>query len=241
MGFSDSYSHILPGVDDGAKTIDEAITLLKQEKENGVTSVVLTPHFYPHLHNMDEHLEKCKASYESLKDAVKDMDLPKLYLGYEVQYFSGISHCTDLDKFCFENTNIILLELPFLSPLTQNMLDEIVKLDMDIGLSVIIAHIERYAGEKLFKKLLKIIKNGHAKAQISTDFIFDNSFVKPVNYLLKKDVVSFIASDAHNIETRPVCFNEAFSKLRVSFHSQLVKCIKNSQKLETTLKGNVDD
>lgn len=238
MGFVDIHTHILPGVDDGAKTLEDAIALLEQEKENGVSSVVLTPHFYPAVHNFDEHYLKCKEAFEQLKDAVKDKDLPDIHFGFEVQYFAGISRSESLEKLCFENTNIILLEIPFLFPLTENMLKEIVKLDMDIGLKVIIAHIERYGKERLFKKLLKIVTDGHAKAQISSDYITDKAVKKVVYKLLKNNFVSFIASDCHNAKERPVLLQKAFRDLRVDYHPQVVNCLKNSAKIEDILKGN---
>ena len=42
----DFHTHILPGLDDGAKTLDESIQLLKMEEEQGVDTIVLTPHYY---------------------------------------------------------------------------------------------------------------------------------------------------------------------------------------------------
>ncbi len=241
MGLVDTHTHILPDVDDGAKNFEEAIALLEQEKENGVTSVVLTPHFYPAVHSFNDHYNKCKEAFSAFKEAIKDKDLPDIYLGFEVQYFSGISRSENLEKLCLENTNILLLEIPFLYPLTDNMINEIIKLDMDIGMSVIIAHIERYGKERLFKKLLKAVADGHAKAQISADFVTDKSVKKVVYKLLKNNLVSYIASDCHDARERPVMLKKAFSDLRVSFHPQIVTCIKNSTKLENQLKGNFDD
>ena len=241
MEFIDIHTHILSGVDDGAKTIEDSIALLKQEKENGVSSVVLTPHFYPEAHNFDEHYNKCRESFLALKEAIKGKDLPQIYLGFEVQYFSGISKSDTLDKLCFENTNVILLEIPFLNTLTDNMINEIVKLDMDIGLSVIIAHIERYAKERLFKKLLKVVSDGHAKAQISSDYLMDSLSKKTVYKLFKNNLVSYIASDSHDQKERPVLLQSAFDDLRADFRPQLINCIKNGEKLNNLLKGTDND
>lgn len=241
MGFIDIHTHILPGVDDGAETIEDSIALLEQEKANGVSSVVLTPHFYPAVHSFDEHYEKCKNAFDQLKEAIKDKDLPEIFLGFEVQYFSGISRSDKLDKLCFEGTNILLLEIPFLDPLTENMINEIIKLDMEIGLSVIIAHIERYSKERLYKKLLKAVSDKHAKAQISSDFITDNHIKKTVYKLLKNNLVDYIASDVHSVKDRPVLLSEALRNLRVDYHPQLVNFYKNSARLEDTLKGINDD
>lgn len=43
----DLHTHILPGVDDGAETIEQSLALLEAERQNGVEAVVFTPHFLP--------------------------------------------------------------------------------------------------------------------------------------------------------------------------------------------------
>ncbi len=241
MGLIDIHTHILPAIDDGAKNIEESISLLMQEKENGVTSVVLTPHFYPDIHILEEHIEKCNATFCQLKNLVKDMELPEIFLGFEVQYFTGISRCQSLDLLCFKNTHYLLLELPFLTPLSSTMLDEIVKINRDLGITVIIAHIERYRNDRLFKRLLKIVENEDARAQISSDFILNKDVKKTVTKLLKKNLVSYIASDAHCATERPVYIKKAFDELRTKFHPQLISCIKNGERIENALKGTYND
>ena len=167
MGLIDIHSHILPGVDDGAKNLEDSIALLNQEKENGVSSVVLTPHFYPDIHTLEDYRQHCCQAFEELKNAIQSMELPEIFLGFEVQYFTGISKCHNLDLLCFNGTHYLLLELPFLTPLSHTMLDEVVKINRDLGITVIIAHIERYKDDKLFKKLLKIIDSQDARPFLS--------------------------------------------------------------------------
>lgn len=237
MGLIDIHSHILPGVDDGAKTVEDSIALLRQEKENGVSSVVLTPHFYPDIHTLEEYRQHCRDAFEQLKNAIRGMELPEIYLGFEVQYFTGISRCHNLDLLCFKDTHYLLLELPFLTPLSHTMLDEVVKINRDLGITVIIAHIERYKDDKLFKSLLKIIHSQDARAQISADSVFNGDVKKTIYKLLKKNLVSYIASDAHSVKERPVCIKNAIDFLRAKFHPQLIACIKNGERIENALKG----
>ena len=237
MGYIDIHSHILPAVDDGATNIDDSITLLKQEKANGVSSVICTPHFYPEAEELHIHLAKCRTAYEILQEAKKHEDLPEIFLGHEVQYFTGISKCADLDKLCIEGTTILLLELPFLVPLTEYMLKEVRSIDRDLGITIILAHIERYAHDKLFKKLLKIISNGEAKGQINAESALDPSISKTVQKLMKRGYVSYIASDAHSPNIRPVLIKKAYSALKEKYYSQLVGIKKNTDKLESIIKG----
>lgn len=237
MGYIDIHSHILPGIDDGAKTLEESIALLEQEKENGVTSVVCTPHFYPKADTLESHLEKCSNAFALLKESVKFKELPQLYLGHEVQYFTGISKCQSLDKLCFSGTNILLLELPFLTPLSDKMLHEVMHIDRDLGITVILAHIERYSSDKCFRKLLKLIKNGDVSAQVNADSITNPKMQKTVLKLIKKGLISYIASDAHSLASRPVLIGKAFKELRGKFYAQSVTFMKNSERLERTMEG----
>ena len=237
MGFIDIHSHILPGVDDGAKTIDDSIDLLRQEKENGVTSVVLTPHFYPDYDTFDDHYTNILTAFKTLKKECEDKDLPDIYLGSEVQYFTGISRCEILDKLCISGTNYLLLELPFLTPITPTMLEEVKRIDRDLGITVIIAHIERYCNDHLFKKLIDLVKNGDIKAQINADSVLHPVFQKTILKLLKKGIISYIASDTHSVKERPVLIKDSISFLKQKYYPQVIQCLKNSEKLEQLLKG----
>ena len=66
------HSHILPGIDDGARDIKEAIDLLKLLKNQGVSSVVATPHFYPDLHKLEVFLDERERAFQILKDGIDD-------------------------------------------------------------------------------------------------------------------------------------------------------------------------
>ena len=237
MGYIDIHSHILPAIDDGAANISDSVELLKQEKENGVSSVICTPHFYPEAEELQLHLAKCRTAYSQLKEAVKYQNLPEIFLGHEVQYFTGISKCADLDKLCIEGTTILLLELPFLTPLSEYMLREVRSIDRDLGITVILAHIERYAGDRLFKKLLKIISEGDAKGQINAEAVLSTGSAKTAQKLIKRGYVSYIASDAHSPSVRPVLIKKAYSALKEKYYSQLVAIKKNSDRLESLIKG----
>ncbi len=240
MGYIDIHSHILPGIDDGAKTVEEAIELLEQEKIDGVTSVICTPHFYPEIDTLEAHIEKCQEAFTVLKSSTQYKELPSIYLGHEVQYFTGISKCQSLDKLCFAGTNILLLELPFLSPLSDFMLREVKSIDRDLGITVILAHIERYLHDRHFKKLLKLIESGAVSAQINADSVINPNTQKTVLKLIKRGLVSYIASDSHSPSVRPVLIGKAFKELRSKYYGQLSICRRNSERLESIMEEAVN-
>ena len=237
MGFVDIHSHILPGIDDGAKTIDDSIDLLRQEKENDVTSVILTPHFYPDYDTFDDHYSDIITAFNELKKECEGKDLPDIYLGSEVQYFTGISRCEILDKLCISGTNYLLLELPFLTPITPTMLEEVRRIDRDLGIKVIIAHIERYCDDRLFKKLIDLVKNSEIEAQINADSVFHPAYQKTILKRLKKGIISYIASDSHSINERPVLIKDSLAFLKPKYYPQVIQCLKNGEKFEQLLKG----
>ena len=54
----DFHTHILPAVDDGSSCLEESVELLKMQKQRGVSTVVATPHFYPHRDKPEKFLER---------------------------------------------------------------------------------------------------------------------------------------------------------------------------------------
>lgn len=78
----DIHCHILPGVDDGSQNIENSIEMIKEEIANGVTDVILTPHFCSDNLNQisKEELTNC---FIKFKEKVKDYPI-NLYLGSEI-------------------------------------------------------------------------------------------------------------------------------------------------------------
>ena len=64
--FVDIHSHILPGIDDGAKNIKESLELIEKMNEMGFSKIIATPHIYPGLYN--NTCEKIKKCFKEIKD-----------------------------------------------------------------------------------------------------------------------------------------------------------------------------
>ena len=65
--YFDIHSHILPEVDDGATDIDNAVQLLEMAKENGISDILATPHFYPSEDSLEAFLTRTKNAYNKLR------------------------------------------------------------------------------------------------------------------------------------------------------------------------------
>ena len=77
----DFHSHILPGIDDGSKSLEMSIEMLRLEAEQGIGHVVATPHFYPQYDTPERFLERRAAAQNALREEL----LGKNYCGEPVQ------------------------------------------------------------------------------------------------------------------------------------------------------------
>jgi tyrosine-protein phosphatase YwqE len=106
-----------------------------------------------------------------------------------------------------------------------------------LGITVILAHVERYSKDKLYKDIIKLIKTGVVSAQINAESILSPITQKDTLKLIKGGLVSYIASDAHSTSQRPVLLNKAFMSLKDKYYPQLTRCKKLSNHLEERLEG----
>lgn len=240
MTFLDIHSHILPGIDDGAKDIETAIALLEMLKSQGVTDVIATPHFYPKEDSADEYISAVQNAYNNLKQELVGKDLPKVYLGCELRYFYGIGKSDSIKQFAIKNTDYLLLELPYGTPITDTVLQDIINISERQGLMPILAHIERYSKEKGYKKLLKLISDGYALAHINAGGVVSKEKAKCCEKLIKGGYVSYLASDTHSLHNRPPKFDEAFKTLTERLGKSTVNrfIYKSNQLLEEIEAAN---
>ena len=149
----DFHSHCLPALDDGAADLNESIAMLSASVQQGVDTVVATPHFYSKQESIEQFLSRRKVSFEQLGGHVPD-GLTVL-TGAEVLLQEGVSRL-DLRDLCVGDTNYILLELPFMPPPSW-LYDELESIALGQRLDVILAHADRATtasknGKSLFPK-----------------------------------------------------------------------------------------
>ena len=210
----DFHIHILPGVDDGSKNSDMSITMLHMEYQQGVGTIVATPHFYAHHASISHFLEKRQRAYDRLQNAIGqsgEVSLQQMRIipGAEVYYFSGMGNATDIPKLCVADTKTILVELPF-EQWTDAVYRDMKALIEKQHLHVVLAHIERYPEfQKSMSIWDRIFGELPVTAQINT-----GSFLKKGGLFTRdkkrKFALNWIAahpgtilgSDAHNITSR---------------------------------------
>lgn len=237
MMLLDIHSHILPCVDDGAKSLEESIELLEMLKSQGVTDVVATPHFYPHIQSAEEFLQSRQEAYNKLKDAIKDKDLPKVHIGCEMFYYDDMGKIGDIKSFTIENSPYILVELS-MTDVTKRVVETIENM-CDTGYIPIMAHIERYLQFRGIKGILKLISEGKCLAQVNASSIVSVKNNHKILKLIKAGYIYVLGSDAHSAKERPPFIKEALDIIECKIgHQHKNRMIINSGKLCRKIFGD---
>ena len=140
----DFHTHILPGIDDGSIDMDMTEKMLCMERDQGVSHIYATPHFYAHRRSVDRFLDRRTGALSKVNVLLQERpDLPQITAGAEVYYFSGIGRAEQLPELCVEGTDILLLEMPF-SQWHRDMLRDVQDILSKRHLHIVLAHVERY-------------------------------------------------------------------------------------------------
>ena len=211
--FIDIHDHMLCAVDDGAKNLDESMQMIERAYNSGTKSIILTPHF--NLRRNYSTIERIKDEFLKLKaEASKKFVDLELYLGNEIYYSVDILNLLEKGRvLTLNNSNYILIEFGIGEDFSfiKNSVFEI----RQFGLLPIIAHIDRF---ECFKnnidRVREIIEDG-AYVQVNASSVLRKTrFVKK---MLKNNLVHFIASDSHNLSSRPPELQECFIYVNKKF------------------------
>lgn len=212
----DLHSHIVFDVDDGPKSIDDSRALLEEAYAQGVRTIVSTSHRRKGMFETPE--DKIAANFKAVQDLAQDIapDLRILY-GAEIYYTSDI-----LDKLennlipKLNDTRYALIEFSMNTPYREihNALTNVLML----GITPVIAHIERYDALENNEKRVKDLINMGCYTQVNSSSIlkpklFGDTYKfmkKRTRYFLEKDLVHIVASDMHNVDSRPPYMKEAY-------------------------------
>ncbi len=190
----DIHSHILPGVDDGAKSHRQALQMLSAARDAGFDILVATPH----LRQLKVDVNRVSEAYFWLKPYAQAAGI-RLLRGYEVSYQVLLDlPYSELGCYCIAGTNLLLLELDSLHlfPQWNRVLTSIER----AGYELVIAHPERYVYIQEHPEIIGKIRRYGCKIQIDA-----HAYLKPpwnierrtAEKLIRKGWMDYIASDAH--------------------------------------------
>jgi len=214
----DTHAHILPGIDDGAPALEDAVSLCRMAAEDGIRTLVCTPHINFRYENRRDTIE---GPFNALQEAIRGEGIPlTLVKGAEVHLSPDIVErvrardlVTYADGGCY-----LLLEFPFQPVMTGD--EEMVYRLRLAGVTPVIAHPERIAWfmddpDRLFR----LIRLG-ALAQVTGGSIlgkFGERSRRAALAMLERNLVHIVATDAHDVSYRRPLLAEAAAAIAERF------------------------
>jgi protein-tyrosine phosphatase len=210
----DLHSHILPGIDDGARSLDIALQMAQQAVECGITHMVCTPHI--HKGYFDNSYSSIKAAYSDFANEVASSDIPlTLSFAAEVRVNELIPAWHKQNQLPFlgkyNDKHVLLLEMPH-SHIPQG-LDILIKWLLKNNVQPLIAHPERnrelLAEPDKFNWLQKL---GGLFQMTAGSLIgrFGENIEAFAKDLMIKKAFHVVASDTHDLIRRPNDMKAAF-------------------------------
>src|SRR3989442_1245450 len=200
----DIHLHILPGVDDGPETLQEALALAKVLVEEGIHSAVATPHYNDQF--PQRNAAEIRGRVHDLQQTLDQQEIPlRLFAGHEVLIKPGLIEDIQTGRLSTLNgSRYLLLEL-----WNQSQLPEVERVIFELrafGITPVLAHPERYSiFQKEPKRLTSLLRQG-VLAQITASSLVGmqgRTAQRTAQTLLKQGQVHCIASDAHGLHKRP--------------------------------------
>ncbi len=193
----DLHTHILPGVDDGAKCIDEALELMRVLDSQGVENVVFTPHLYTHKESVEDFLERRELSYKEFKPHIPENMTVKLAAEvYVTDYLFAENH--DFSKLCIEDTPYMITEFSYNSTFSESTMRKLGRLK-DMGVVPIIPHIERYPSLMKHKSLVEKLSKRRILIQSNVSSFTDRKLARKLLKYLKAGYIQILSTDAHSL------------------------------------------
>lgn len=228
-GFVDIHNHILPGIDDGAKTVEDSLGMLKEFESIGITRLIGTPHimadYYP---NTPETIGKALTVLKS--------SLLENKMGH-IKIEAAAEHMIDLqfegllgqDKFLPLQARHLLVEMSYLQASLN--FDQVIEMVASKGFFPVLAHPERYPYIQSKKKFIGKYRKKNVLFQLnllSIGSFYGKEIQKNALELLDAQMFDFAGTDAHNVRQL-----EKLKEIKISRRTQ--------QKLLPVLENTISE
>ncbi|MGD6849029.1 tyrosine-protein phosphatase [Rossellomorea aquimaris] len=220
----DIHSHILPGVDDGARTMQDSVDMAKQAVSEGVHTIIATPH---HMNGKYEN-EKVNILHrvDELNDHLRQEKIDLTVLpGQECRIYGEMVEDYHSGKLLPLNRVSPYIFVEFPSSSVPRYTDRLLYELQNEGLIPVIVHPERNA-ELIERpdKLYNLVKNGSATQLTASSLTgyFGKNIQKFSQQLIEANLTHFIASDAHNIHNRSFKMEEAMDTLEKKYGIDMI-------------------
>jgi tyrosine-protein phosphatase YwqE len=225
-GFVDIHNHILPGIDDGAKTVSESVELIKEFASIGVTNFIATPHimqdYYPNtkdtIHN----------ALHTLKNELLNRGLTNVAVDAAAEHMidANFEELVERGEVIPLRSEHLLVEMSYLEASLN--FEVAVQKVASSGLFPVLAHPERYGYlHHKRSKYHEYKKNGvlFQLNLLSLSDYYGKEIHTTANYLLDNELIEFVGTDIHNVHQLKALKEVKISK---SLMEKVYPIIKNT-------------
>jgi protein-tyrosine phosphatase len=215
MEFVDIHCHILAGIDDGARDIEESMQMAELARKDGITHIIATPHVRDGVYdNTRKSIERAFINTAwSVHRIIEILPGSEVMITLDIldRVFSG-------EALTLNGSEYLLLELPFYA-LPPVLGDFMFNMRMH-GVIPVVAHPERYPLLWGNFSAMSSWKDSGALLQITAQSItggFGRHFRKMSHQMIKKGLADFVATDAHNAKQRAPVLSDSYREVRREF------------------------
>jgi protein-tyrosine phosphatase len=223
--FVDIHSHLLPGIDDGAKNLNNSIELITKMRSYGIKNFITTPHVLGDVY--PNSTETIKSKLKEVKAELQKREILDVSIRAAAEYMMDeqFSILLENDDILTLKDNFILVEMSYFNA-PNNLLEIIFEIQLK-GYKPILAHPERYNFYHDNFKMYNKLKKAGCLFQLNLLSLTEQygKLVQKISHqLLKEDMYDFVGTDTHHLN-----------------HLELLKTIgtkKNIAKINHLLENN---
>jgi protein-tyrosine phosphatase len=221
----DIHSHILPGIDDGARTIEEAVAMAHIAAEDGIRHMVSTPHMFNGLSNNPEPsevLERVAALNEAINNsAIKILPGNEVHISHNIAQQAKTNRVTKINR-----QNYMLVEFPQLTvPVGA---DELFYQLLLQGVNPILVHPERNSQIQSHPSMVAQYIERGVLIQVTAMSVtgeFGPVAKATADVLLRHNCVHFLATDTHRTSRRPPILSKGRDAAAAIIGEQLARAL----------------
>ena len=219
MGYVDIHSHVLYGLDDGAKTREQSVQMLEVAVHSGTTDIVATPHAN------GRYAFSPAAIARQIADLTAETEL-RIYPGcdFHLQFDNIEDALAHPEKYTINHKGYLLVEFPDVAIFTET--DAILARLLDGGMVPIVTHPERNRElQRRLDDLARWVEHG-CYVQVTAGSLtgtFGKAAQRCANELMHRGLTHFVASDAHDVRIRTPSLREAYDLLADEWGEDLIR------------------
>lgn len=204
MELTDVHQHILPAIDDGAKDWEQSLAMLRICREEGIHTVIATPHFDRYRYQTEGADLPALVAQLNEKSRAAGIGVQVL-LGAEVFCEPGIySRLRDGKIPTLAGSRYVLVEYGYEEPFS--VIEKSIQKLAETGFTVVIAHVERYRCiHEHIRDLYDLKEDYRTLVQVNASDLMGGAGFMMQRFckkLLKQDLIDLIATDGHNVANR---------------------------------------